>query len=110
MADDQSVAIELAKLSVKLDERERGASSFRQEIREGFGRVEQHIAIHSAEDTRRFEMASTALDEKVSGLYEHMQAQSDAQRTRAWQISGIVITAVLALAGVLITAHKSGIL
>ena len=104
------IVSEVASLRAMLVERERGAAEFRLDMRTGLRETVATITEHATEDTRRFDKAATTLDEKVSGLYEHLQEQADKQRARAWQITGVVIMATLAFAGVLIAAHKSGML
>ena len=101
---------EFTALKSILMEREHSATEFRTEMRAGFQNAQHALTAHTDEDTRRFEKAAAALDEKVSGLYEHMQKQADAQRARAWQILGIVLAAIFSVVGLVITAHKTGAL
>jgi hypothetical protein len=108
--DGGRIIRDVAELKAILTERGRDAEVFRGEMRDGVRDMNGFLVDHAAEDTRRFEKSGEVLDEKVAGLYEYMEKQANAQRTRAWQIAGIVMTAVLGLAGVLIAAHKSGLL
>ena len=108
--DPERIAVELEKLSTKLDERERGANDFRAEIRDGFVRVGDKLDVHAKEDTRRFEMAAVNLDVKVNDLYVHIDRKDDERRKRGWQVAGLVITTVLGIVGVIVSLYKSGLL
>ena len=106
----RAIVSEVASLKAVIEERARGVDLFRHELRESFHDVKGAITDHAAEDTRRFEKVDTALDQKITGLWEHLEAQANAQRTRAWQITGIALTAFFGLAGVLIAVYKAGLL
>lgn len=108
--DVTRIIAEVAGLKAASTERERGADQFRGELRDTFREVKNMVTEHAAEDTRRFEKVDTALDEKITGLSQHLERQANAQRTRAWQITGIALTAFFGLAGVLIAAYKAGML
>ena len=104
------IVSEVASLKAMLVEREHGATEFRGEVRAGFLGIKDDLLDHMKEDTRRFDASGKLLDEKVVGLYDHLQKQADAQRTRAWIITSIALTAFFGLATALITMHKAGIL
>ena len=106
----RAIVREVAALQAVSAERERSSELFRGELRGTFRDVKEAITEHAAEDTRRFEKVDTALDQKITGLWEHLEKQANAQRTRAWQITGIALTAFFGLAGVLIGAYKAGLL
>ena len=109
--DDVSrIVSEVAALKATLAEREQGSQAFRRELRDSLRDIKGTATDHAAEDTRRFERVDVMFDQKITGLYEHLEAQANAQRTRAWQITGIALTAFFGLAGVLIAAYKAGML
>ena len=101
---------EVVALKATLTEREHQSGIFRQELRETFRDLTTTVTEHAAEDTRRFERVDTSLDHKIGGLYEFLEKQAAQQRTRAWQVAGVIVTAALGVIGVLITASRAGIL
>lgn len=112
MNGDEATRIvgEVASLRAMLTEREHGAAEFRGEVRAGFRGIKDDLIDHGKEDTRRFDAQGKLIDEKVTGLYDHLQKQADAQRARAWQILGVALTAFFGLVTALVAAHKSGLL
>ena len=112
MNGDEAIRIsnEVAGLAAVLRERARATELFETQVLTGIREVRIDLGVHARDDTARFEGVGARIDEKVSGLYEHLERQANAQRARAWQITGVVIMASLALAGVLISANKSGLL
>ena len=101
---------EVVALQAMLAEREHQSDIFRQELRENFRGVTKAITEHAVEDTRRFERVDTSLDHKIGGLYAYLEKQAAQQRTRAWQVAGVVVTAALGVIGIVISASRSGFL
>ena len=106
--DVRAIVSEVVALKTVIAERGQTSELFRRELRDTFHDVKEAITAHAAEDTRRFEKVDTALDHKIGGLYEFLEKQAAQQRTRAWQIAGIVVATALSMIGLLLSASKSG--